>query len=342
MTSMNHSSSKPRATIKTVAQYAGVSVAAVSKVLRNAYGVSDALRLKVEKAIADLGYRPSMAARAMRGSTSTIGILLVEISNPFLQQIVDGVNDVLLATGYKAMFGVGQSKVTLEASLIESMISHQMDGLILVAPQIHGDDLAKYARQIPMVVIGHHEATADSFDTVNSDDQEGAAIAVQAFIDHGYRDIAMLNMSRDEPDSFNVDGQRESGYLKAMAAAGLGSKARILRVPWDVQDRLDSVIHVLSQPKRPRALFCWSDIDGIRVLEAAKVLGLRVPEDLAVIGYDNSSIARMRFVELASIDQRGPTIGSLAAETLLSRLKGRQESHHVLVPPVFVPRTSAL
>jgi LacI family transcriptional regulator len=333
-------SPKPRATIKTVAQRAGVSVPAVSKVLRNAYGVSDTLRRKVENAIVELGYRPNMAARAMRGSTSTIGILLVEISNPFLEQIVDGVNEVLSDAGYKTMLGVGQSKTSLEATLIESMISHQMDGLLLVAPQLHGDELARYAQQIPMVVIGHHEATAAHFDTVNSDDQEGAAIAVRALVKKGYRDIAMLTMSRDETDTFNVERQREIGYLNAMSKAGLSSYSRFLRVPWDTRDKLEDIKRVLKQSDRPDALFCWSDIDAIRVLEAANILGIRVPDQLAVIGYDNSSLAKMDFINLASIDQSGKRIGSVAADALRTRIQGRSAAEHVLIEPTLISRKS--
>jgi LacI family transcriptional regulator len=97
---------------------------------------------------------------------------------------------------------------------------------------------------------------------------------------------------------------------------------------------------VLRQPNRPTALFCWSDIDAIRVLEAAHVLGLRVPQDLAVIGYDNSNLARMTFVNLASIDQSGPRIGAMAAEALLTRMQGRVTATHLLVQPSLVMRNS--
>jgi LacI family transcriptional regulator len=238
-----------RATIKTVAAHAGVSVPAVSKVLRNAYGVSDTLRRKVEKAIAELGYQPNMAARAMRGRTATIGILLVEIANPFLTQIIDGVNEVLQPSGYKAMFGVGQSKITMEASLIERMISHQLDGLLLVAPQLHGDELARYAKQIPMVIIGHHEATATNFDTVNSDDQEGAAIVVRAFVERGHRDIAMLTMSRDETDTFNVERQREIGYMRAMREAGSTQRCDASVAP---AEPADSPVLLVGYRRHPR------------------------------------------------------------------------------------------
>jgi len=329
-----------RVTIKTVAADAGVSVAAVSKVMRNAYGVSVELRKKVQSSIDRLDYRPSVAARGMRGQTFTIGVLLVELANPFLPQIIDGVNEVLAESNYKAMLGVGQSDMKLEAKLIESMIDYRMDGLILVAPQLQGSQLAKFAKQIPMVIIGHHEATASTFDTVNSDDQEGAAVAVRAFVEAGIKDIAMLSIVLDDPNDANVITQRELGYKQAMQKAGIASHSRILRVAYDNQRRPKAVLELLQQRHRPRAVFCWSDLDAVHVIDAAKQLKLRVPQDIAVIGYDNSSVAGLATVNLSSIDQSGKRLGSLAAERLLTRIEGRSLSSHVLLEPSLRTRGS--
>ncbi len=329
-----------RVTIKTVAADAAVSVAAVSKVLRGAYGVSEQLQKKVQASIERLGYRPSVAARGMRGQTFTIGVLLVEIANPFLPQVIDGVNEVLAESNYKAMLAVGQSNMKLEAKLIESMIDYRMDGLILVAPQLQGSQLARFAKQIPMVVIGHHEATASAFDTVNSDDQEGAAMAVHAFAERKIKDIAMLSQQIDDPQAANVVTQREWGYMKAMQKAGLAGQGRILRVAYDSQHRPAKIRELLQMRNRPRAIFCWSDLDAIHVIDAAKQLKLRVPEELAIIGYDNSSVAALAPINLASIDQSGKRLGSLASERLLSRIAGRTTASHVLVEPSLVIRQS--
>ncbi|MGO7427172.1 LacI family DNA-binding transcriptional regulator, partial [Rhizobium ruizarguesonis] len=125
-----------RVTIRTVATHAGVSVAAVSKVMRNAYGVSDALRARVTDAIEALAYRPSRAARGLRGRSFTIGVLLIDIRNPFLPEVIAGVNGVLAPSHYQAMIGVSDARVQLETSLIESLIDYKMDGLILVAPRL--------------------------------------------------------------------------------------------------------------------------------------------------------------------------------------------------------------
>jgi LacI family transcriptional regulator len=329
-----------RVTIRTVAADAGVSVAAVSKVMRNAYGVSDALRLKVEASIEKLGYRPSVAARGMRGRTFTLGVLLVDIGNPFLPGIHQGIESVTEAADYKIMVGLGAARARTEVTLIEQMIDNRMDGLILVASQISGDTLEHYARQIPIVVVGHHEPTAQGYDTINNDDQQGAALVVQAFLDRGYRDIAFLTQSDQEDHHADVAPQREVGYRKAMAAAGLADHMRVIPLPGYGLPRQTAIQHLLTRPDRPRAIFCWSDLDAIPVLGEAFRLGIRVPQDLALIGYDNSPMTGLPMVDLASVDQDGPRLGKLAAEALFSRIGGRTAAEHIMIEPKLVPRGS--
>jgi LacI family transcriptional regulator len=329
-----------RVTIRTVAADAGVSVAAVSKVMRNAYGVSDALRLKVEASIEKLGYRPSVAARGMRGRTFTLGVLLVGIDNPFLPGIYQGIESVTEAAGYKIMVGVGAARTRTEVTLIEQMIDNRMDGLILVASQIAGETLEHYARQIPTVVVGHHEPAALGYDTINNDDQMGARLVVQGFVARGYRDIAFVTQSDQEDHLADVAPQRELGYRRAMADAGLADRIRVFCLPQHGQPRDDVIRQILHSRDRPRAIFCWSDLDAIPLLSEAFRIGARVPEDLAVVGYDNSPMAELSMVDLASVDQDGPRLGKLAAEALFSRMNGRKVAEHILIEPRLVVRGS--
>lgn len=329
-----------RVTIRTVAADAGVSVAAVSKVMRNAYGVSDALRLKVEASIEKLGYRPSVAARGMRGRTFTLGVLLVGIDNPFLPGIYQGIEGVTEGAGYKIMVGVGAARARTEVTLIEQMIDNRMDGLILVASQIAGETLEHFARQIPIVVVGHHEPAAQGYDTINNDDQMGAQLVVQAFLDRGYRDVAYVTQSDQEDHLADVAPQREVGYRKAMAAAGLSDCSRVFCLPQYGLPREAMIREILRSPHRPRAIFCWSDLDAIPLLSEAHRLGVRVPDDLALIGYDNSPTAGLSMVDLTSVDQDGPRLGKLAAEALFTRMNGRTVAEHILIEPKLIPRGS--
>jgi LacI family transcriptional regulator len=327
-----------KVTIRTVAEHAGVSVAAVSKVLRNAYGVSDALRQNVMESIETLGYRPSAAARGMRGRTFTVGILLVEIGNPFLPEVVEGINDILAPSEFKSLMGMGRSYMPVETGLIEQMIDFHMDGLILVAPRMSGKVLDRYARQIPIVVIGHHEATAAHFDTVNSDDQQGGFMATEALLAAGHRDVVMLTQAYAPDSTHAVAGQRERGYREAMERAGLAP--RVVALPYDGASVPDHLRRFLFEPGRPSAVFCWSDLFAVDLVNIARAEGLRVPEDLAIVGYDNSPLAALPLVKLSSIDQSGRRLGALAAESLLSRMEGRSAPHHILLEPKLVRRSS--
>lgn len=335
-----------RVTIRTVAEDAGVSVAAVSKVLRDAYGVSEALRQKVNASIERLGYRPSVAARGMRGQTFTLGILLVEIANPFVADIVDGVNRVLLPSRYQALMGMGQARQPLEASLIEAMIDSRMDGLILVAPMIEREVMARFAARIPIVAVGHHDPGTALYDTVNDDDEAGAVQAVRALLERGHREITFVSPVMAVHPRSSVIRRREAGFRRAIAEAGPGVVARHVELPLrspaaeSEPERQAAMAALLTGPDRPRAVFCWSDLDAIPLVNAAHVLGLRVPQDMAIVGYDNSWVAGLPLIGLSSVSQDGHRLGERAAELVLSRIGGRAEAEHLLIAPKLMARAS--
>ncbi|MBS1301366.1 LacI family transcriptional regulator [Loktanella sp. SALINAS62] len=327
-------------TIKHVAQDAGVSVAAVSKVMRNAYGVSDAMREKVERSIDRLAYRPSTAARGMRGRTFSIGVLLVEMRNPFLPSLMDGAQKVLSEANYRAFMSVGEARAAIEKSLINAMIDLKMDGVILVAPRLSGELLASYAKQIPMVVIGHHEPGATAFDTVNSDDRLGARMATAHLIAGGRENIQMASLPRKNGD-FDVYVEREKGYIEAMTEAGLENRVGVWRMREHPDRAGPRLADLLDLDPMPQGVFCWSDIHAVRLLNEAKVRGIDVPNQLAIVGYDNTPAAGLPLIGLSSIEQRGTEIGRLAADTLLSRIGGRATPQHILVEPELVLRSSS-
>ncbi len=327
-----------RVTIRTVAADAGVSVAAVSKVLRNAYGVSDALRARVTASIEKLDYRPSKAAQRLRGRSTAIGVLLVEVGNPFLPSVVDGIQDVVGPSHWQTMIGVGRSQTQLETELIESMMDHGMAGLILVAPMLPSDVVRRYAQRIPTVLVAFHEPSATAFDTVNADDRLGATLATEALVARGHRDVGFL-VHRSEGDRWaHVQTQREHGFREAMAAAGL--VPRVFDLTAAPAEREAELLAFLRRPDRPRAVVCWSDLDAIPLLGLARAAGVRVPEELALVGYDNSPMAGSPLLNLASVEQAGRAQGAEAAKALLSRIAGNSEAQHILIEPRLVLRPS--
>src|SRR3954462_6524375 len=166
---MERAPASRRVTIVDVARHAQVSTTAVSKVLRNAYGASPAMRTKVQQAIAELGYRPSAAARGLRGQTYTIGVMLPELRNLFFADILDGITTQLGGTDYQGLLAPGCNGEKAEARVMEAMIDRSMDGLVLIAPVSSKKHLNTVARGVPTVVVGRH-GSSPAYDTVTDDD----------------------------------------------------------------------------------------------------------------------------------------------------------------------------
>lgn len=330
-----------RVTIREVAEDAGVSVAAVSKVLRDAYGVSEAMRLRVRGSMARLGYRPHTAARGMRGQTYTIGVLLADVKNPFFPQIIDGIDDSLEGTQYVPLFGIGHGSTTMEKTIVHAMVDRKMDGLIMIGQRLTNAEVEAIAREAAISVIGHHAPTATLFDSANNDDERGGALVVEHLLAQGYKHPAMITLRRADLGHADVSQRREAGFLTAMRAAGFAdSSIRIAPAADDVDDVTATVRALMEGPEPPDAIFGWADYYALEVLSAVRALGLRVPEDIGVIGYDNSPPCAYTQNDLTSIDQFGREIGRNAARLLIERIAGRTEAQHFLVTPRVVTRKS--
>ena len=327
-----------RVTIREVAKDAGVSVAAVSKVLRDAYGVSDALRANVRASMHKLDYRPLAAARGMRGQTYTIGIVLPDLRNPFFADIMDGVNTALERTQYRAMIGISHSSVETEMGIVESMIDRQMDGMLMIGSTEDRRNLDIIAKRKPLVAIGHHDPEATTFDTVNNHDQQGAMLVVKHLAANGYRKIAMFSLVSG---TSTILIQRELGYRRGMMEAGLGKHINITSSSQILREVQLSARRLLTGPQRPDAIFCWTDLIALEVISVAKELGLDIPNDLAVVGYDNTMFCDFTQNSLTSIDQSGEQLGLQAARLLIERIKGRAEAEHFVVTPRIVVRPSS-
>ncbi|MDM9625213.1 LacI family DNA-binding transcriptional regulator [Rhizobium sp. S152] len=327
-----------RVTIRDVAKDAGVSVAAVSKVLRDAYGVSDALRANVRASMDKLDYRPLAAARGMRGQTYTIGIVLPDLRNPFFADIMDGVNTALERTQYRAMVGISQSSVETEMGIVESMIDRQMDGMLMIGSTEDRKNLDIIARRKPLVTIGHHDPEATTFDTVNNHDQQGAMLVVKHLAVNGYRKIAMFSLVSG---TSTILIQRELGYRRGMMEAGLGKHINITSSSQILREVQLNARRLLTGPQRPDAIFCWTDLIALEVISVARELGLDIPNDLAVVGYDNTMFCDFAQNNLTSIDQSGEQLGLQAARLLIERIKGRAVTEHFVVTPRIVVRQSS-
>lgn len=326
-----------RVTIREVAEDAGVSVAAVSKVLRDAYGVSEQMRQRVHKSMEKLGYRPHAAARGMRGQTFTLGLILPDLRNPFFADIYAGVNSALERTQYQVLLGVSQTGgATLDEALVDSMIDRQMDGLVIVGASDQ-DQLIELAQRTPLVTVGNHHATNLHYDTVNNDDQAGAMQAVKHLSANGHVKISMLSLI----STSTIITQREVGYRVGMMEQNLGAQINILRARQTLREVQVAARRLLEDADRPDAIFCWTDFVALEVISVAKEMGMSVPGDLAIVGYDNTMYCDFAQNSLSSIDQSGELLGLQAARLLTERIKGRTAAEHFVVAPRLVARRSS-
>ncbi|MFF9780277.1 LacI family DNA-binding transcriptional regulator [Streptomyces sp. NPDC013978] len=319
-----------RVTIGDVARSAGVSTSAVSKVLNNSYGVSPAMRERVRTAMAELDYRPHAAARGMRGRTYTIGVLLASIRNAFYADLLDGVNAVLRDTEYALFLGSSGSSEKSEKEeqtrLIHAMVDRRMDGLILIAPAVRRAEVVRIAAEVPTVVIGHHDPSP-AYDCVVNQDGTGVDLVIDHLVGLGHRDIAHLSHPTVRGTQWEQRPEHHvrAAYQAAMVRHGLADLARIVHSGYSDEGGYRGARELLTSARPPTAIFAGADVAATGVYRAAAELGLRIPEDLSLAGYNNTSVAALAPVSLTSVDQAGALMGETAARLLLERVDGRRD-----------------
>ncbi|MEU8663222.1 LacI family DNA-binding transcriptional regulator [Actinoplanes philippinensis] len=329
-----------RVTIVDVAKHAGVSTTAVSKVLRNAYGASPEMQARVRAAISELNYRPSAAARGLRGQTYTIGVMLPDIRNPFFADILDGVNEQLGGTDYQVLIASSCNDEPGEAHVTDAMIDRNMDGVILIAPLSSRQRLERIARTVPTVVVGRHGASA-VHDNVADDDFTGAGLIVGHLAALGHQRIA--HIEHHETDAVRLtempNAIRADGYRHAMHANGLGEFVDIASTTYTQQGGYLGAKQLLARGQRPTAIFAGADIVAMGVLDALAEAGLSVPGDISVAGYDNTTFAAFGPISLTTVDQAGHQIGANTARMLLDRIADpTRPAAQVKLSPTLVPR----
>ena len=335
-----------RITIVDVARHAGVSTTAVSKVMRNAYGASPEMQIKVRAAIEELGYRPSAAARGLRGQTYTIGVMLPEMRNPFFADILDGITEQLGGTDYQVLMAACCNDEPGEARITEAMIDRSMDGVILIAPISSRRHLQKVARTVPTVVIGRHGHSPD-YDTVTDDDFAGAGLVVDHLVALGHQRIAHIEHAERDPVRLREmpNAQRADGYLHAMRAHGLSDYIDIASTTYTQRGGYLGAQQLLARPTRPTAIFAGADIVAMGVLDALTEAGLSAPGDISLAGYDDTMFAAFGPISLTTVDQAGHQMGANAARLLLERITDPAGSTaQVKLSPTLVTRrtTAAL
>lgn len=321
--------------MEDVARAAGVSVATVSKVVNRRYGVAQTTIDKVSVVIEELGYEASLGARSLRSHrTNVIGVLVAEFE-PFSTELLKGVSSAIGETGYELLAYSGGrpgKAVGWENRSLSRLGGTLIDGAIIVTPTV-----VSATGQIPIVAIDPHTGPV-GIPTVDADNVAGAIAATRHLLGLGHTRIALLG-GREDLESARL---REHGFRAAMAHAGVPVDARLVKVGgFRVETATAPAHELLSRPDRPTAVFAANDISAIRTIEVARELGLRVPEDLSVVGFDNVPESVLCSPSLTTVAQPLHDMGAMALRMLVELLDGRQPTHpRVRLPVRLVERDS--
>ncbi|MEU6096318.1 LacI family DNA-binding transcriptional regulator [Streptomyces sp. NPDC047079] len=321
-------------TIRDVAERAGVSKSLVSLVLRGSDQVRPEKRQAVLAAVEELGYRPNAAARSLsERRTRTVGVLLNDLRNPWFVELLDGLNSRLRDAGLQMLLADGQLSRRLGEDLTRTFTDLRVDGLIAVGTLPPSEALRQAAARIPTVVAGAREPVLPKVDVVAGDDEYGARLATEHLLGLGHRRIAHI------AGQGVVGALRRRGFETVMREHGLADSAVVEQGDPTEEGGYRATVRLLAARERPTAVFAFNDMACVGALSAAEQLGLRVPRDLSLVGYDNTSLSRLRHLWLTTVDNGSHDVGRRAGRCLLDRIADpARPSELVLATPALEVR----
>lgn len=309
------------ATMKDVAEKAGVSTATVSRALMNPEKVSAATRAKVEQAVIAVGYSPhSMTRSTRRGESRTVLVIVPDICDPFFSEIIRGIEVVAARKGYLVLIGDCAHQNQQEKSFLNLMLTRQIDGMVLLGSQVPFDTRQEEQRNLPPMVMANEFAPELELPTVHIDNLTAAFEAVNHLQKLGHRRIACIA----GPEEMPLCQYRLQGYIQALRRHGISVDPHyIVRGEFSFDAGARAMRQLMALPKPPQALFCHSDIIALGAMAQAKNMGLRIPRDLSLIGFDDIELSRYSDPQLTTVAQPRFNIGREAMLLLLEQLEGR-------------------
>ena len=328
--------SQHRPTILDVAHRAKVSKSLVSMVTRGESGVSPESRRAVLEAIKDLDYRPNLMARGLvQRRTRLFGVMISTLRNPFFSSVVSGIQDRANELGYQVLFNTGDRDPALEERAIESLLDLRVDGLILASPRVDDEVVTRAAAAVPVVVL-NRETTDDATDSVTNDNITGARLAVEHLVGLGHSRIAFISGGRGSGARIRADG-----YRQAMLDFDLADEIQVSDGAHTEEGGERGAREILATRPLPTAIFASNDLCAIGAMNILEEAGIRIPEDISLIGYDNTTLAALHHISLSSIHQPGGDMGRSAVDRLSERLASeRTASRHDVVTPGLVVRST--
>jgi len=318
-------------TLSMVAKAAGVSASTVSRILNGTAAVNEAKSKAVHEAIAELGYIPNPVARGLAGGrTLSIGVVTQSIDSPFYGVALRGIEDELDRVGYSPLFVSGHWNATEEARCFDMLRSRRVDGIIVLTGRLSDSALKHTAKSLPIVATGRRLRAPNLF-SLDFDNQLGARLATQHLVELGHKRIAFIAGNSEHPDA----NERLNGYKAGLEQAGIAFDPELVAPGlFHEESGLLATERLLDTRRRFTALFAANDQMALGACLALHRRGLRIPQDVAVMGFDDLSISRYSTPPLSTIHHPAYELGQGAASAMLCLLRGEKPTFELPGPKV--------
>ncbi|EKF9394632.1 HTH-type transcriptional repressor PurR [Vibrio cholerae] len=326
------------ATIKDVARLAGVSTTTVSHVINKTRFVAETTQEKVMKAVKQLNYAPSAVARSLKcNTTRTIGMLVTQSTNLFFSEVIDGVESYCYRQGYTLILCNTGGIYEKQRDYIRMLAEKRVDGILVMCSDLTQElqDMLDAHKDIPKVVMDWGPETSHA-DKIIDNSEEGGYLATKYLTDRGHTEIACLSGHFVKA----ACQERIQGFRRAMAEAKLTvNEDWILEGNFECDTAVLAADKIIAMDKRPTAVFCFNDTMALGLMSRLQQKGIRIPEDMSVIGYDNIELAEYFSPPLTTVHQPKRRVGKNAFEILLERIKDKEHERRIFeMHPEIVER----
>jgi LacI family transcriptional regulator len=332
---------RKRVTLQDVAEHAGVSRATASLIVRGSSKIAEKTRQKVLDSMNELGYVYDRVAANMRSqSSSTVGLIITDIANPFYAELLRGLHHALEEAGYTVFLGTTYDSDIKQEQLISRMLEHRVGGIILCPVSESSKNSIERLKSIDIpLVLAVREIESVSCDYVGIDYEVGAQMAVNHLIQRGHRRIAFIGGTSHS----SAWKERRNGYYHALKQAGIEiEEPLIVESPVSREGGMSAVRKVLFQTNHPSAIFCFNDLVAHGVMLGLNEAGLKPGQDIAVVGFDNNNEAPLYNPPLTTVSSYARLIGSQAAILLHQRIMNQdRENQRIILQPELVIRQSS-
>ncbi len=327
-------------TIKDIAERAGVSINTVSRALNNKPDISEETKRRILEIARELGYVKDFTASSLRSrETRIVGVILADSANPFYSEVLKGIEAASRKYGYQIILMNTERIYENEVKAIETLLQRRVDGLLIAPVQEKDDDIrALVDRKIPVVIVGRHFEGVD-VDEIHSDEVKGGYLATKHLIEKGRRNVLMINGYLFKSAAY----MRLEGYKKALREYGIPLRDDyVIITDIDIEDGYEAVYNAHKRGLKFDGIFCYNDLMAFGAMKALRDLGYRIPDDVAVVGYDDIVYASYVCPTLTTVRIKKYEMGYEAFRMLLQRIKGlRKKTKRVILDVELVVRESA-